>query len=80
MADKTIKSPLPGTFYRRPTPDADPFVADGGAVEPGDVIGLIEIMKSFHEVKATEGGTLERYLVGNEDAVDAGQDLAVLGD
>jgi biotin carboxyl carrier protein len=44
------------------------------------VVGLVEIMKSFHEVKADQSGVVERFLVENEDTVEAGQDLAVLGD
>jgi acetyl-CoA carboxylase biotin carboxyl carrier protein len=78
MSDKTIKSPLPGTFYRRPDPNADPFVAEGDSVAPGDVVGLVEIMKSFHEVKTSEGGVVGEFLVENEDSVEAGQDLVVL--
>jgi len=80
MSDKTIKAPLPGTFYRRADPGADPFVDEGASVQAGDVIGLVEIMKNFHEVKADENGVVERFLVENEDTVEAGQDLAVLGE
>jgi acetyl-CoA carboxylase biotin carboxyl carrier protein len=80
MSDKTIKAPLPGTFYRRPDPGADPFVDEGDSVQAGDVIGLVEIMKSFHEVKANDSGVVGRFLVENEDTVEAGQDLAVLGE
>jgi acetyl-CoA carboxylase biotin carboxyl carrier protein len=75
---KQIVSPLPGTFYRRPAPDKPPFKADGDSVAPGDVIGLVEVMKSFHEVKVTEAGTIRAFLVDNEDAVMAGQPLADL--
>jgi acetyl-CoA carboxylase biotin carboxyl carrier protein len=78
MSDKTIKSPLPGTFYRRPDPNTDPFVVEGDSVAPGDVVGLVEIMKSFHEVKTSEGGVVGEFLVENEDTVEAGQDLLVL--
>lgn len=78
MSERTIDSPLPGTFYRRPNPDSDPFVAEGDSVETGDVIGLVEIMKSFHEVKAQEPGVVQRFLVESEDAVEAGQAVAVL--
>jgi acetyl-CoA carboxylase biotin carboxyl carrier protein len=78
MSDKTIKAPLPGTFYRQSDPGAGPFVDEGDSVRAGDVIGLVEIMKSFHEVKADEGGVVQRFLVENEDTVEAGQDLAVL--
>jgi acetyl-CoA carboxylase biotin carboxyl carrier protein len=80
MAEKTIKSPLPGTFYRRPDPSSDPFVAEGDTVEPGKVVGLVEIMKSFHEVRSEESGVVERFLVDSEDAVEAGQDLVVLSE
>jgi biotin carboxyl carrier protein len=80
MAEKTIKAPLPGTFYRQPDPGADPFVSEGDSVSTGDVVGLVEIMKSFHEVKAEHSGVVERFLVENEDTVEAGQALAVLGE
>jgi acetyl-CoA carboxylase biotin carboxyl carrier protein len=74
----TVKAHLPGTFYRRPEPDSDPYVNEGDSVSEGDVVGLIEVMKSFHEVKAEEGGTVSKILVENEDAVDAGQDVIEL--
>ncbi len=75
MAKTQVLSPLPGTFYRRPAPDQPPFKEDGDDVAKGDVIGLVEVMKSFHEVKADSGGKLVGYLVDNEDAVMAGQPL-----
>lgn len=75
---KEILSPLPGTFYRKPAPDQPPFKSDDDAVAEGDVIGLVEVMKSFHEVKATASGTLSAFLVDDEDAVMAGQPLASL--
>ena len=55
---KQILSPLPGTFYRRPAPDKPPFKADGDTVAVGDVIGLIEVMKSFIEVHADASGAI----------------------
>ncbi len=78
MADKTIKSPMPGTFYRRPDPESDPFVNEGDAVSPGDTVGLVEVMKSFHEIKAQEEGTVSKILLDDEDAVGAGQDVVEL--
>jgi acetyl-CoA carboxylase biotin carboxyl carrier protein len=75
---QTIKSPLPGTFYRRPNPTADPYVDEGDEVKSGDVVGLIEIMKSFHEIQADADGRVGRFLVENEDLVDAGQDIIEL--
>ena len=76
MATKQILSPLPGTFYRRSAPDKPPYKQDGDTVAAGDVIGLVEVMKSFNEVKAGVDGRLVRFLVENEDAVMAGQALA----
>ena len=78
MATKQILSPLPGTFYRKPAPDQPPYKDDGDAVVEGDVIGLVEVMKSFNEVKADSGGTVVRFLVENEDPVMAGQPLVEL--
>jgi acetyl-CoA carboxylase biotin carboxyl carrier protein len=69
---------MPGTFYRRPDPESDPFVEEGDEVSAGDTTGLIEVMKSFHEVKTEEDGKVSRFLVESEDAVDAGQELAEL--
>ena len=77
---RTVKSPLPGTFYRRPSPDAQPYVNEGDSVEAGDVIGLVEIMKQFHEVKADEAGVVAQFLVENEAPIDAGQDILTLRD
>lgn len=71
-----LLSPLPGTFYRSSAPDKPPFKADGEAVAVGDVIGLIEVMKSFHEVKADVAGANIRFLTDNEDPVMAGAVLA----
>ncbi len=79
MADKTIKSPMPGTFYRRPDPDSDPFVNEGDTVSSGDTVGLVEVMKSFHEIKSQEEGTVSKILLEDEDAVGAGQDVVELG-
>lgn len=71
-----IHAPLPGTFYRSSSPDKPPFKADGDAVAVGDVIGLIEVMKSFHEVKSDVAGTNIRFDTDNEDPVMAGAVLA----
>ena len=76
--ERTIKSPLPGTFYRRPSPQADPYVSEGDQVKAGDVVGMVEIMKSFHEISSDAEGIVARFLVENEDLVDAGQDIIAL--
>ncbi len=71
-----ILSPLPGTFFRSSSPDKPPYKADGAAVAVGDVIGLIEVMKSFHEIKSEMAGVNIRFVTDNEDPVMAGAVLA----
>lgn len=78
MAEKTVKAPMPGTFYRRPDPESDAYVEEGSSISAGDTIGLVEVMKSFHEIKAEEDGTVSKVLVEDEEAVSAGQDLVEL--
>lgn len=73
MSTKQTVSPLPGVFYRKPAPDKPPFKSEGDKVEAGDVIGLVEVMKSFHEIKADASGTVARFLIENESPVMAGQ-------
>ena len=78
MAEKTVKAPMPGTFYRRPDPESEAYVEEGSSVSAGDTIGLVEVMKSFHEIRAEEDGTVSKILVEEEEAVSAGQDLVEL--
>lgn len=73
-----IQSPLPGTFYHRPDPDQSPFKAKGDSVAEGDVIGLIEVMKTFIEVKAEAAGTFAGYEADDATPVTAGAVLAKL--
>jgi acetyl-CoA carboxylase biotin carboxyl carrier protein len=80
MAIKQVISPLPGVFYRTPSPDAPVYKSEGDAVAVGDVIGLIEVMKSFHEIKADVAGTVLKFHIENEDAVMAGQLLLEVDD
>lgn len=75
MAVKTIQAPIPGTFYRRPSPDQPVFKSEGDAVAAGDTVGLIEVMKSFTPVTAEEAGTIVTFHVENEDPVMAGEPL-----
>lgn len=73
---KQILAPLPGIFYRRPSPDAPPFVEEGGSVAAGDTIGLVEAMKSFFPVEVEAGGKLLKFLAEDGDAVDADDPIA----
>lgn len=79
MSDpQTIAAPLPGTFYRRPGPDVEPYVSEGSTVAPGDVVGMIEVMKTFLEVRAESAGVVDRFLVEDGSPVEAGQGIAAL--
>jgi acetyl-CoA carboxylase biotin carboxyl carrier protein len=78
MAD--IQSPLPGTFYQRPSPDQPPFKSGGDPVTIGDTIGLVEVMKTFIEIKAEITGQFESYLAEDASPITAGQVLAKVSD
>jgi acetyl-CoA carboxylase biotin carboxyl carrier protein len=80
MAQHEVLTPVPGTFYRRPDPDSDPFKNEGDAVAAGETIGLVEIMKNFQPVDAEISGTLSKFLVETDDTVAAGQAVAVVDD
>jgi biotin carboxyl carrier protein len=78
MTKHEIQSPLPGTFYRRSSPDAKPYKEVGDTVSASDVIGLIEVMKQFTELTADVAGTMAEFLVEDGDAVEPGQVIAVV--
>jgi acetyl-CoA carboxylase biotin carboxyl carrier protein len=73
-----IKSPLVGTFYRSPKPDADAFVNVGDEVQPEKVLCIIEAMKVMNEIKAETAGIVREVLVKNGQAVEFGEVLFVL--
>ena len=70
-----IKSPMVGTFYNSPSPDAKPFVQLGDKVGPDTDVCIIEAMKVFNNIKAEVGGTVEKMLVESGQAVEFGQIL-----
>ncbi|MBI3324110.1 MAG: acetyl-CoA carboxylase biotin carboxyl carrier protein [Candidatus Omnitrophica bacterium] len=70
-----IKSPMVGTFYRAPAPDAPPFVEVGQEVEVGQVVCIIEAMKLMNEIKSDVAGRVVEVLVDNGDPVEFGQPL-----
>ena len=76
MAKSEIRSPLPGVFYRSPSPEEPNYKEVGDTVKAGDVIGLVEVMKTYTEVKAEVDGTITSFSVDNEDAIMPGQVLA----
>ena len=70
-----IKSPMVGTFYRAPAPDAPAFVEVGQEIAVGQVVCIIEAMKLMNEIKAEVAGRLVEILVENGDPVEFGQPL-----
>jgi len=70
-----ITSPMVGTFYTAPSPDADDFVNVGASVDKNTVVCIIEAMKVFNEIKAETTGKIEKVLVDNGQAVEFGQPL-----
>lgn len=76
MATKEIRAMLPGMFYRKPSPDEPPYKNEGDTVSNGDVIGLIEVMKSFHEVRSDVDGTIVAFKVDDAEAITPGTVLA----
>jgi acetyl-CoA carboxylase biotin carboxyl carrier protein len=73
-----VKSPMVGTFYRSPSPDAKAFVEVGQAVKEGETICIIEAMKLMNEIEADAAGTVKAILVENGQPVEYGQPLFVL--
>jgi acetyl-CoA carboxylase biotin carboxyl carrier protein len=70
-----ITSEMPGTFYRAPAPNADPFVNVGSAVKRGQVVCIIEAMKLMNEIESDADGTVEKIYVENGQPVEYGQPL-----
>jgi len=74
----TVKSPMVGTFYRAPAPDAKPFIQEGGKIEKGQVFCIIEAMKLMNEIKSEVSGKVVKILVENGQVVEFGQPLFVI--
>ena len=73
-----VKSPLVGTFYNAPSPDAEPYVKVGDTVKKGQVLAIVEAMKLMNEIESEFDGTVEKILVSNEEVVEYGQPLFVI--
>ena len=73
-----VDSPMVGTFYSAPNPDAEAFVKVGDRVVQGQVLCIIEAMKIFNEITAERAGTVREVKVGNAEPVEFGQALFIL--
>jgi acetyl-CoA carboxylase biotin carboxyl carrier protein len=73
-----VTSPMVGTFYRAPAPDADPYVEVGDRVEVGQTVCIIEAMKLMNEIEAEKSGRVVQVLVENAQPVEFGQKLFLI--
>ena len=73
-----VKSPMVGTVYTRPSPDADAFVNVGDKVKEGDTIVLVEAMKTFNPITAPKSGKIEEILVEDSSPVEFGEALFII--
>jgi acetyl-CoA carboxylase biotin carboxyl carrier protein len=74
-----VKSPMVGTLYRSPSPDAKPFVEVGSSVAVGDTLCIIEAMKLLNEIEADKAGVVKSILVENGQPVEYGEPLFIIG-
>jgi acetyl-CoA carboxylase biotin carboxyl carrier protein len=74
-----VKSPMVGTFYRSPSPDAKSFVEVGDTVAVGDTLCIIEAMKLLNEIESDKAGVIKKILVDNGQAIEYGEPLFIIG-
>lgn len=78
VSGNEMKSPLVGTFYNAPSPDAEPYVKVGDRVSKGQTLGIIEAMKLMNEIECEFDGVIKEILVDNMDMVEYGQTLFII--
>ena len=74
-----LRSPMVGTFYNSPNPDAAPFVKVGQSVKAGETLAIIEAMKMFNQIEADVAGTIVAVLASNGQPVEFDEPLFVIG-
>ena len=74
----SIKSPIVGTFYRKPAPDKPPFVEVGSHVNAGDVVCIVEAMKMMNEIKSEFSGTVSAINVKDGEPVEFDQSIIII--
>jgi acetyl-CoA carboxylase biotin carboxyl carrier protein len=74
----SIRSPIVGTFYRSPAPDAPSYVEVGDIIKPGQVVCIVEAMKLMNEIESDVAGRVAQILVKNEDPVEYNQELILV--
>ena len=78
LAGNQVKAPLVGTFYRKPSPDSDPFVKVGDIVKKGQVLCIIEAMKMMNEIKSEFDGEVSSIVIEDGQPVEFGQTIIVI--
>lgn len=73
-----VKAPIVGTFYRAPSPEAEPFVKEGDLVKKGQVLCIIEAMKLMNEIESEVSGVVRKILVSNGEPIEYGQVLFLI--
>ncbi|TDP27860.1 biotin carboxyl carrier protein [Idiomarina aquatica] len=73
-----VRSPMVGTFYEAPSPDAGPFVTVGSKVNAGETLCIVEAMKMMNQIEADKSGVIKQILVENEEPVEFDQPLFVI--
>lgn len=80
LSEKLVKveSPIVGTFYRKPSPDAEPFIQEGSIVKKGDTLCIIEAMKLMNEIEAPASGKIEKILLQDGQVVEFGETIVLI--
>ena len=73
-----VKSPMVGSFYRAPSPDAKPFIEVGQSVKTGDTLCIIEAMKMMNQIESDKDGVVKAILLNDGDAVEFDQPLVII--
>ena len=77
-SDENILSPMPGTFYTAPTPEAEAFVKSGDIISKGDTLCIIEAMKIMNEIEAEKSGKITEVVAKNGEPVEFNQTLFII--
>ncbi|MGO1328370.1 MAG: acetyl-CoA carboxylase biotin carboxyl carrier protein [Idiomarina loihiensis] len=78
ISGHVVRSPMVGTFYEAPSPDAKPFVTIGSRVNAGETLCIIEAMKMMNQIEADKSGVVKQILVDNEEPVEFDQPLFII--
>ncbi|VEI57250.1 biotin carboxyl carrier protein of acetyl-CoA carboxylase [Pasteurella multocida] len=78
MSGHAIRSPMVGTFYRSPSPEAKPFIEVGQTVKVGDALCIVEAMKMMNRIEADKAGVVKAILINDGEAVEFDQKLIII--